>query len=79
MKKHVIELDDYEVANLKAALRAIGCGWYQNGVTRFASRSPLFAMNTGDWVCQIAHKLPEVDYVPNVQVEELAERARTFK
>ena len=51
---HNIELDDYEIANLREALlflRDVGG-------------------DTGDWHQQILNKLPEVDYKPNHVAQE---------
>ena len=57
--KHTIELDDYEVANLKWLLQLV------NDFTKF---NPL---NSGDWVGQIREKLPMVDHRPNKSIEDI--------
>lgn len=74
----VIELDGYEVANLRAAIEAMG---YPATREPPAPRSPLFALHNGDWVGQVYNKLPEVtegNHVPNDTPEELAEKANSF-
>jgi len=68
--KYTIELDDYEVANLRAAIEAAG---YWGGQP--AKRNPLYALNTGDWLGQIFWKLPQVDCKPNKTPEYLAKAA----
>jgi hypothetical protein len=69
---HVIVLSDYEVANLREMFRAMGHA-------AAVDRNPLMAANTGDWVGQIAGKLPHVEHEPNVEWTELARRARDFR
>jgi hypothetical protein len=86
---HTIELDDYEVANLRALLQAIGYGTpdcescgrplpYTKERTD-ALRSPFFAANNGDWVGQVYLKLPSVKHKPNASPEQLAEAARRWR
>lgn len=55
MKIFQIELDEYQVANLRWALEAINV------------RPEFNFLNTGDWVCEIKYKLEEIDtdFVPN--------------
>jgi|SRR5581483_4629662 len=74
---HDIQLDDYEVANLRAAIEAAGysgqikcsnCCSYTSRVPR----NPLCAMHNGDWLGQIYNKLPEVAHKPNVHPEVMA-------
>lgn len=62
--KHVIELSSYEVANLREAILAT------------AGPGPLAALDTGDWLYQILHKLPQVDYHPNQQAKDIQANAR---
>lgn len=50
--RHLIELDDYEVCNLKRLLYAVA------GLTGEGD-DPLKGFNNGDWVGQIAWYLPE--------------------
>ena len=56
--KHIIELDDYEVANLRWLLGLV-MGENGVGIGDFA------CANTGDWVGQIRWKLPSVSHKPN--------------
>jgi hypothetical protein len=71
-----LRLTQYERDNLLAALGAAS-GYH-------GSMSPLMAVNTGDWLMQVAHKLgfkgPELtDYGrPNVQPSEMVANARRF-
>lgn len=71
--RHTLILSDYEVANLRAAIHAVGYGAV-GGDT-----SPLGVLNTGDWLGQIFNRLPEVDLKPNAEADELRERARQWK
>ncbi len=73
-----VELDGYEVANLRAAIEAMG---YPATREPSVLRSPLMVMHNGDWVGQVYNKLPEVaegDHVLNNTPEELAEAANSF-
>lgn len=67
-RRYWLGLDDYELANLKAALLA-GSRWQ-------AGPCPLDVLNSGDWIGQLTYRLPDVDLRPNVTVEEYRERAR---
>jgi hypothetical protein len=69
-----IELDDYEVANLRVAIEAIGYPWQKH-----KDHSPLSVLNTGDWLGQLYLKLPIVEKMPNVSSYELIKRANNFK
>mgnify|MGYP003463968239 CR=1 FL=1 len=71
---HQIQLNDYEVANLRALIEACGYGRITNRV----ERNPLYVANTGDWIGQVWQKLPDVDYPPNATPEQLAARANYF-
>lgn len=70
--EHTITLTEYEVANLREALSAVGCGspWHV---------SPLNAMNTGDWVCQVWAKLPQSDHWLCQTAEVMSQRAREWR
>jgi len=50
-----IELTEYEIANLKAALVFVG----------------KFGADTGDWYAQVLRKLPDVEVRPNKTWDEL--------
>lgn len=68
-----IELDDYEITNLRSALEATGQGtWHES------MRNPLGVLNNGDWVGQILGKLPVVSTIPNATADELAEQAKAW-
>lgn len=75
--KHVIELNDYQVVNLRAALEAIGYPWKEE------KRSPLTVLNSGDWVGEIWLKLDQLTLgkyaAPNDTVESYIERANHFR
>lgn len=83
---NTILLDDYEVANLRAAFEAIGYGQRKcescGSIKTFwpiVGDSPLNVLNSGDWLGQIYNKLPELSHAPNVKPEEYAQRARDWK
>lgn len=79
-KRYVIELDEYEIANLRAALDATGCGtWCLSMKDPPIKSSPLEVLNTGDWLSQIQNKLPKVNVLPNYTSDELAESARKWR
>lgn len=68
-----IEIDEYERANLLAALYAC----------TFTYRSPLNVISNGDWIYQIMHKLgfqgTNTDWGrPNASSEELVKRAEDW-
>lgn len=65
-----LELDDYEAANLREALKAIA------GLD--VDRSPLWALNSGDWVLQIYFKLKEIDSHPNLTAEQYTKVANSY-
>lgn len=67
IKKYTIELDEYEVANLRTIFEAAG---YWASKTK-VPRNPLCALDTGDWFGQVYNKLPEVEYTPNVSARDL--------
>lgn len=74
----VIELDGYEVANLRVAIEAMG---YPATREPPVPRNPLMVMHNGDWVGQVYSKLPKVvegDHVPNDTPEGLAAKASSF-
>lgn len=68
--QYLIELDEYQITNLRALLEAVG---YPNWEIPFSN--PLNAANTGDWVGEIYNKLPEVDQHPNMTALEMAKTA----
>lgn len=79
-ERAAIPLDDYETANLAAALRAIA-GHYSDGTFDWSTddwRSPLQALNTGDWVCQILAKLRPTLHAPNKTPEQARADARAY-
>lgn len=58
---YTIELDEYQTANLKAVIEAIGYPADRNH-----ARCPLNVLNTGDWLGELYMKLPEtIHYYPN--------------
>lgn len=62
-------LDDYELVNLREALRAVSTAEIAN---------PLRVMNSGDWVCQILNRLETAMAMnpPNVTAAGYRESAR---
>ena len=66
MKTFTIELDEYQVSNLKAAIEAIGYGG-----TEQHPRCPLNTLNTGDWIGELYLKLPDVTYYPNTNAADM--------
>lgn len=54
-----IFMDDYEIANLRSAIVAIGYPWSGDPGL---DPGPLGALNSGDWVGQIYQKLPQVEH-----------------
>ncbi len=60
-------LDEYELVNLREALRAVAGG-----------DSPLHALNSGDWVMQILRRLDTVrpEIMPNCSAERYRELAK---
>jgi hypothetical protein len=71
---HAIELDDYEVANLRVAIESTGFPYPK--FAAWAPHNPLSVLNNGDWIGTVYMKLPEVGHQPNASPFELAERAR---
>lgn len=79
MTSFQIELDDYEITNLRAALEATGQGtWHESMRDPFVPDNPLGVLNNGDWVGQILGKLPVVSAIPNNTANGLAEQARAW-
>ena len=70
MKTFMIELDEYEVANLKEVIEAIG---YPAPYPNTRKSCPLDVLNTGDWVGMLYNKLPDVDFEPNTKALDLIE------
>jgi len=79
--RHIIELDNYEVANLRSALEAMGYNTWSKEFhgERYVPTSPLCALNTGDWLGQIYNKLPDTGHRPNATPQELAKRANEWR
>ena len=71
-RKYPVELDLYEITNLRALLGAVG---------GLAGHSPLETAHTGDWTLQIAWKLDAIEmevpehFGPNATAEQMVERA----
>lgn len=59
--KYTIELDGYQVANLRALLKA--------AIT-------FNGFNTGDWIGEIPHKLPDVKWNPNQTAESMVAQVK---
>lgn len=69
---HVLMLNDYHVANLRALLNAIGYGFHDPEV----SSSPFSVANNGDWVGEIYQMLPyEGAQKPNLGPGQLRQLA----
>lgn len=66
MKKFMIELDEYEVANLRAVIQAIGYP-----ADKDHPRCPLNVLNTGDWLGELYNKLPELQYYANTSSSDM--------
>ncbi len=73
-----ITLDDYEIANLRSALESFGHATWNKDWPGYVERSPLYVLNTGDWVGQIYNRLPPVEQKPNRTPQELAREANSF-
>jgi len=71
MEKYTIELDEYQIANLKAVFEAAGYNWHTTKI----KDNPIFAINTGDWLSEIYVALPKVQYLPNKSATEIAQEA----
>jgi hypothetical protein len=71
-RTYTIELDAYEVSNLKAFLESVG--YPVRGEREFPEPNPMSAGHTGDWTGQIWWKLDalDVDRDPNVTGQEMA-------
>lgn len=67
---YLIELDEYQIVNLRALIEAIG---YPASEIPFAN--PLNAANTGDWLGEIYNKLPYTTQHPNLTALEMAQNA----
>lgn len=65
---HIILLNDYQVANLKEAIWAIGYASVYGG-------SPLSVLNNGDWLGELFQMLPSVTYKPNEGAQTLADKS----
>lgn len=69
---HQIDLNDYQVANLRAAIEAIG---YPSGT----AQSPLSVLHSGDWLGEIYSKLPKLYVQPNLRPHEYISRANGWR
>jgi len=68
-----LTLNDYQVANLRAAIEATG----YNGVVQ--DSSPLAVLNSGDWIGEIYWQLPKgYPTGPNHTPNEYAIKARNW-
>jgi len=65
--KHTIVLNDYQVANLRELFKA--CGYHPHNPGD--KRSPLWALQNGDWMGEIMWRLPDVDFAPNQTFEQM--------
>lgn len=73
MKEYTISLNEYQIANLRALINAVGYPWGE-----VEERNPLWAANTGDWVGEVYSKLPEVDCEPNSTGHEIAQKSFSY-
>lgn len=79
--RHSLNLSDYHVANLRAAIEA---GGYPGPPLAtdysypLATDNPLTALNTGDWFGEIYNALPVVTHPPNRTAAEIAKNAQTI-
>ncbi len=55
-----LDLDDYEAANLRAALEVLA----------------KLGLDTGDWLGQIRLRIPSTEFQPNVSVEDQVDTVR---
>ena len=74
----IIELNDYQVANLRAAIEAAGYNTWDPNKESHVPRNPLYVLNNGDWIGEIYQKLPTVAYQPNASPQVLARAADQF-
>lgn len=77
MDSYEIILDEYEIANLKALINAIGypsCG-PDAGDSIGHMLAPL---QTGDWLGQIYNKLPPVQFKPNSGAKEMRQSVTDY-
>ena len=75
---HVLMLNDYQVANLRALLNAIGAGYWP--VEEELRSSPLQVCNNGDWVGEIYMMLPyEGQQEPNQSAAQMRRQAQAWK
>lgn len=73
MKSHekvTVELDGYQVANLRALIEATGYNRAGN------DPSPLAFLMTGDWIGEVYWKLPASEHPPNRTPEQQRDDAR---
>jgi hypothetical protein len=80
-KRHTIELNDYQLANLKSMIEA--CGYWAGASEKYPEFElleiphPFQAFNSGDWIGELAWKLSELetDKKPNIEHKEYRKRA----
>lgn len=68
-EEYAIKLTDYEIANLKSMIEAVGYPSHNYN-------TPLGVFNSGDWLGQIYNKLPIIDYLPNRSPQEYRKMAK---
>lgn len=78
LDRHLIHLNDYQVANLKAAIEAAGYYTWNPLSPTHVPRNPLYALNTGDWIGELYQKLPNIPVEPNRTPQQMAEDALNF-
>lgn len=71
---HVLRLNDYQLANLKAFVETV---WRKAGP--FPVASPFQVANTGDWIGEIGWMLPDIEYGPNATADEMIQRALAWR
>ena len=62
---YTLSLNDYQVANLRATIQAIGYPAESVEPRDRGSANPLRALNTGDWLGEIYNLLPDINCSPN--------------
>lgn len=69
---HALMLNDYQIANLRAAIEACGYAtWHKD----WFKKSPLMVLQNGDWMGEIYLMLPMVQHAPNQTPQKLIEEA----
>lgn len=80
MNEYCVKLNEYEIANLISALRAV-VGFEHADANPYARlKSPLNVLQSGDWTTQVLNKLtgvcPASEVTANVEPETYAALAR---